>query len=197
MEIPLIPNWESQVPRNRVYKQGPKERQIIDDCFDKLHKQGRMGWATGHTPSGYPAFVVYRMVRNPDGSTTKKERVVIDLRGVNKVSEPDIYPLPTQDEVLQLLQAKYFISVVDARKMFHQWPIKREHRNRLAVISHRGQEVFNVALMGFINSVPYVQRRMELELKDLADFCQVYIDDIVIASETFTDHLLHLELVFS
>lgn len=38
---------------------------------------------------------------------------------------------------------------------------------------------------------------MELELKDLADFCWVYIDDIVIALETFTDHLLYLELVFS
>ena len=38
---------------------------------------------------------------------------------------------------------------------------------------------------------------MELELKDLMDFCQVYINDIVITSETFTNHLLHLELVFS
>ena len=43
MEIPLIPNWESQVPQNCVYKQGPKEQQIIDNCFDKLHKQGCMG----------------------------------------------------------------------------------------------------------------------------------------------------------
>ena len=62
-----------------------------------------MGWATGHTPSGYPVFVVYYMVCNPDSSTTKKEYVVIDLCGVNKVSEPDIYPLLIQDEVLQLL----------------------------------------------------------------------------------------------
>ena len=51
--------------------------------------------------------------------------------------------------------------------------------------------------MGFVNSIPYIQHYIELELKDLADFCQVYIDDIIIASETFTDHLLHLELVFS
>lgn len=51
--------------------------------------------------------------------------------------------------------------------------------------------------MDFINLVPYVQHHMKLELKDLADFCQVYIDDIVIALKTFTDYLLHLELVFS
>lgn len=113
-----------------------------------------------------------------------KERVVIDLRGVNKISKPDIYPLPTQDEVLQLLQDKFFISVVDARKMFHQWRIKKQHRKRMAVSSPRGQEIFNVTLMGYIISVPCVQRQMELQLKDLAAFCKVYIDDIVIASET-------------
>ena len=52
-----------------------------------------MGWATGHMPSSYPAFVVYYIVHNPDSSITKKEHVIIDLCGVNKVSEPDIYLL--------------------------------------------------------------------------------------------------------
>ena len=51
--------------------------------------------------------------------------------------------------------------------------------------------------MGFINSVPYIQHCMELKLKDLTDFCQVYINDIVIASETFINYLLYLELMFS
>ena len=94
MEIPLIPNWESQVPWNHVYKQGLKEWQIIDNCFDMLHKQGCMDWVHSHTLSGYPTFVVYWMVHNPDGTTTKKECVVIDLHSVNKIVEPDIYPLP-------------------------------------------------------------------------------------------------------
>ena len=79
-----------------------------------------MGWATGHIPSSYPAFMVYHIVCNPDSSTTKKEHMVIDLYDVNKVSEPNIYLLLMQDKVLQLLQAKYFISVVDVQKMFHQ-----------------------------------------------------------------------------
>lgn len=138
MGIPLISGWESMVSPNKVCKKGPKERRIIDECFDKLHELGRMSWAKGHTPDSYPAFVVYRSVRNPDGTTTTKERVVIELRGVNKISKPDIYPLPTQDEVLQLLRDKFFISVVDARKIFHQWRIKKQHGKRMAVLAHRG-----------------------------------------------------------
>ena len=47
-----------------------------------------------------------------------------------------------------------------------------------------------------VNSVPYVQRLMDVQLKDLAIFCRVYIDDIVIASETFQQHLHHLHLLF-
>lgn len=119
IEIPLVPGWESMVPHNRVYKQGPTEQQIIDNCFNNLHSLGCMSWAKGYTPSGYPIFVVYWYIHNPDGTTITKEYIVIDLCGVNKILEPDIYPLPTQDEILQLLQGKCFISVVNTQHMFH------------------------------------------------------------------------------
>ena len=48
-----------------------------------------------------------------------------------------------------------------------------------------------------INSVPYVQRQMDMQLKEFAEFCKVYIDDIVVASVSFEEHLLHLDLLFS
>lgn len=43
---------------------------------------------------------------------------------------------------------KHFITVIDAAKMFYQWRVKPENRNRSVVIPHSGQEVFNVATMG-------------------------------------------------
>ena len=53
----------------------------------------------------------------------------------------------------------------------------------------------HVAIIGFCNSVSYVQRQMDLLLKDFADFCRVYLDDIVVASDTFDLHIKHLTLV--
>ena len=50
-----------------------------------------MSWAKSHTQCGYPAFIVYQYIHNPDGTTTTKEHVVINLHSVNKISEPDIY----------------------------------------------------------------------------------------------------------
>jgi hypothetical protein len=50
--------------------------------------------------------------------------------------------------------------------------------------------------MGYINSVPYVQRQIDLNLEEFREFCRAYVDDLVIASEDLDEHLIHLELVF-
>ncbi|KAJ5978363.1 hypothetical protein N7501_001705 [Penicillium viridicatum] len=49
--------------------------------------------------------------------------------------------------------------------------------------------------MGFCNSVPYVQRQIDLLLKDFADFCRVYLEDIVVVSDTFDLHIKNPTLV--
>ena len=38
---------------------------------------------------------------------------------------------------------------------------------------------------------------MDICLKEFAKFCKVYIDDIVIVSVLFKEHLLHLDLLFN
>lgn len=55
--------------------------------------------------------------------------------------------------------------------------------------------MFHVAIMGFCNSVPYVQRQMDLLLKEFIEFCRAYLDDIVVASDSFELHITHLTLV--
>lgn len=85
--------------------------------------------------------------------------------------------------------------MLDASKFFYQWRVRRDHRSRVCVVSHRGQEMFHVAIMGFCNSVPYVQRQMDLLLKEFIEFCRAYLDDIVVASDTFDDHLRYLTLI--
>lgn len=51
--------------------------------------------------------------------------------------------------------------------------------------------------MGYVNSVAYVQRQIDQILRPFRDYCQAYIDDIVIASKTFEDHLAHLDQIFA
>jgi hypothetical protein len=51
--------------------------------------------------------------------------------------------------------------------------------------------------MGYRNSVAYVQRMMDTILRDLRGFACTYMDDIVIFSATFQDHLKHLRQLFT
>lgn len=38
----------------KPYPLGPKDRQVVDETFDKLHDQGKMGWTTKATPFRRP-----------------------------------------------------------------------------------------------------------------------------------------------
>ncbi|OJD26578.1 hypothetical protein ACJ73_02034 [Blastomyces percursus] len=65
MEMPMLNNWQENMPKSRVYPCGPKDQALIDETFDKLHRQGRMRWATGHTPTGHPVFVAKQHTIDP------------------------------------------------------------------------------------------------------------------------------------
>ncbi|KAI6783920.1 TY3B-TY3B protein [Emericellopsis cladophorae] len=106
-----------------------------------------MEYATEPTPFTAPLFVVWRVV---DGK--RKGRVVVDLRALNKVVVPDNYPLPRQDEVIRSLRGATYITAINVSSFFFQFAVRRGHRHRFTVTSHRGLERFIVAPMGFRNS---------------------------------------------
>lgn len=118
----------------KVYPLGPADRQIVAQEFDQLHLQGKMQWTTEASPFAYPVFVVWRTLA--DG--TRKGRVVVDIRGLNKISEFDAYPMPLQADILSSVSGCAFISVMDCTGFFHQWLVQRSHRHKLTVVSHRG-----------------------------------------------------------
>ena len=194
MEIPLLDNWRDLYnPRQaKVYPLGAKDRQEVDKLFDKLHEQNRMEWTTSSTPFTYPCFVVWRTVNGE-----RKARVVVDIRALNKITSPDTYPVPSQADILNAIAGSKYITTVDCSAFFYQWRVKPEHRHRLTVSSHRGQETFKVAVMGFRNSPAYVQRMIDNILRGHRAYSRAYVDDISIFSQTRREHLQHLQAVLS
>ena len=193
MEIPLVDNWKEiyKAGQARVYPVGTRDKQVIDEAFDKLHQQGRMDWTNSSTPFSFPCFVVWK-----DTADGPKGRVVVDIRALNKITVPDAYPVPSQAEILALIMHATHISTIDAAAFFYQWWVKHHHRHRLTVSSHRGQESFNVPVMGYRNSPAYVQRMIDRILRPFRHFCRAYVDDIVIFSTSLEEHVKHLTMVF-
>ena len=70
-------------------------------------------------------------------------------------------------------------------------------RYKLIIISHRGQEQYNITLIGYKGSPPYVQRQTDTILRSYRDFVRAYIDDILAFSYILPEHLGHLRKLFS
>ena len=189
--MPVTLKPDAELKPARVYPASAKDREVIDATFDKMHKDGKMTWATQPTPFSFPAFVVWRETANGP-----KGRVVVDIRGLNKVTETDSYPLPLQSDLISAVAGYEYISTVDAVGWFHQFNVQRADREKFTVVSHRGQEQSNVALMGFKGSPPYVQRQTDQLLRPYRQFSRAFMDDIVIFSQTLEEHLLHLRQIF-
>lgn len=85
---------------------------MVDKEFDKMQAQGKMSWTQQPTPFGYPVFVVWRDILKGK-ETTRKGRVVVDIRGLNKITQTDAYPMPLQTEITAAVQGSKFISTVD------------------------------------------------------------------------------------
>ena len=128
-------------------------------------------------------------------------RMCVDFRNINTVTKLDAYPLPRISTLLQKLgRAKYF-SKLDLASGYHQVPIKSSSREYTAFCTPepvQGHSHFQWKVMpfGLVNAPATFQRLMDSVLHDLTDFCIVYLDDILIFSETLEAHLKNLCEVF-
>ena len=63
------------------------------------------------------------------------------------------------------------------------------------VVSHRGQETFNVSIINYINSIAYVQRQIDKILQYILN-AKVYVDNVITSARTFQQHLQDLRQLF-
>jgi len=166
------------------YHASPEKRIAIDEQLDKWFSQGVI--QLSDSLWGAPVIVVYR---------NGKPRVCIDYRRVNTVMMPDEYLLPKQSDILQALSGSQWLSTFDALLGFHQLEIVPKHRPITAFRTHKeGLLEFTQLPFGLHNSPAVFQRVMNKVLaKFLWLFVLVYIDDIVVYSNSFENHLQHLD----
>jgi hypothetical protein len=186
MEIPLKDG--AVVESKGRYKVSKRDEAAIDEIFDWAIQDGRMSPVHGVIPAGWPVFVVWNK---------GKARPVVDLRGLNKLVVRDSYPLPYQDAILEPIAGKRCISIVDLQKAYYQRFIRKHERWKTTVITHRGQEQFNVVPMGYAGSPSHMQKFMDKVLKPHWEYARCYIDDIVIFSDDFESHIRHLRAVLA
>lgn len=123
-------------------------------------------------------------------------RLVVDYRRLNTVTVPDPYYLPRIEDTLERMARAQFFSTFDLARGFYQVPLLESDRDKTTFLTPFGKFRFTVMPFGLRNAPATFQRLMDGILGGHSEFCNVYIDDISVFSETWDDHLRHLHVVF-
>ena len=145
-------------------------------------------------PSNSPYSAPIIMVSKKDGGS----RMVVDYRKFNAQTRKDRYPLPRIDETIDSLHGAKIFSTLDLFSGFYQIELDESSKSKTAFVTPNGQYEFNRLPMGLCNSPATFQRCLNIVLRHLiGKCCLVYIDDIVLFSKSYEDHLEDLKQVFT
>uniref|UniRef100_A0ABD2WS82 RNA-directed DNA polymerase n=1 Tax=Trichogramma kaykai TaxID=54128 RepID=A0ABD2WS82_9HYME len=173
--------------RQRYYSVSPK-------IEEEMHSQVRGMLADGiirRSDSQWSSPVV--MVRKANG----KYRFCVDYRKLNACTKVSAYPLHNMDAILRKLRDARYITTLDMSAGYHQVPL-HEDSYEYTAFTVPGLGLYEWLRMPFgISGGPATfQELMDRVIgPDLEPFAFSYLDDIIMVSSTFTEHLEKLELV--
>ena len=180
----IIHTGDAAAIRQRPYRVSPKQREVIDKELDQMIEKGLVRKSTSAWAS--PLIVVPK----PTGGV----RVCFDYRAVNKVTTVDSHPLPRVDDLLDHLKGAKYFSKIDLKSGFWQIPMEESSIPKTAFCTHRGLYECVIMPMGLKNSPMTFERLIEhVFTEELWKSVLVYLDDIIIFSRSFEDHMLHLK----
>ncbi len=178
----------SQPVKSRPYRVSPGSQSLIDDHVAKLLLHGLI------EPSNSAHASPVLLVTKKDGRST---RLAVDYRKLNSQTMKDSYPVPRADETLDAIGKPQWCSCIDLAQGFYQIPLEPKARDKTAFVTRRGHFQFLVMPFGLCNAPATFQRFMNDLMQGLHDTSlQVYMDDIIVFSNSFEKHLHDLDQVF-
>ena len=144
-------------------------------------------------PSSSPWNAPVILVRKKDNSM----HFVCDFGGLNNVTKKDSYPFPHFLDLIDKMVGAKFWTTLDAALAYWSMPVAEEDKEKTPFSVPRSKFEFNVTPFGLCNAGASYQRMIDITLAGLpSDRVLAYMNDIVVFSTIFQEHLLNLEQVF-
>ncbi|KAJ8511859.1 hypothetical protein OPV22_002293 [Ensete ventricosum] len=174
-------------PARPPYRMVPPELAELRKQLDELLSDGLI--RSSKAPFGAPVL----FQKKQDGSL----RLCIDYRALNKMTVKNKYPIPLIADLFdQLGKAKYF-SKLDLRSGYWQVCIAEGDEAKTTCVTRYGAFKFLVMPFGLTNAPATFCTLMNQLFKEYLDkFVVVYLDDIVVYSQTLDEHVGHLRTIF-
>jgi hypothetical protein len=182
-----IPTEEGkEVPFGPLYKLAPSELEELQKYLKDNLEKGFIRRST--SPAGAPVL----FVKKKDGSL----RLCVDYRKLNDISIKNRCPLPLIDETLDQFQGAEIFTKLDAKGAYNLIRIAAGNEWKTAFRTRYGHYEYLVMPFGLTNAPATFQAYINDVLKKHLDhFVVVYLDDILIYSKNYSEHVEHVKLV--
>ncbi|CAB4439835.1 unnamed protein product [Rhizophagus irregularis] len=170
----------------KAYRESTENREIIKREINKMLKEGIIQESYGSWSS--PVVIVDKK--------TGDKRFCIDFRKINQMTITDTYPLPRIDDLLEKFRIAKWFTTIDLASGYWQIEMGEKDKEKTAFICSQRLYEFNVIPFGLKNAPAIFQRTMNKIFKEYLDkFMNVYINDIIIYSKNWNEHLQHIKIV--
>ena len=119
-------------------------------------------------------------------------RFCTDFRKVNDKTKSDSFPIPRIADCIDQIGNAKFVSTFDMLKGYWQVPLTQRAREISAFVTPSGLYQYKVMPFGMKNAPATFQRMVNKLVRDI-DGCEGYIDDVVIFSDNWSDHIRQIE----
>lgn len=167
--------------KQRLYSLSPAKQNEAYQELDRMLEAGviqesRSSWCA-------PVAIVHK--------ANGKPRLCLDARKLNELTVKDAYPMPLIEGLLSRLDRTKYITSIDLKDAFWQIPLDPESREKTA-FAVPGRPLYDFVTMpfGLCNAAQSLCRLMDKVIPhQFHDRVFVYLDDLLVASADFEEHL--------
>ena len=116
-------------------------------------------------------------------------RLCVDYRRLNAITIKNVYPTTGVDTAIDSMNDSRFFAKMDLRSGFYQIRVAIEEVHKTAFKTEWGSFEWLVMPFGLTNAPSTFQRNMDMVFDDMRHFTKVYMDDIVVHSKSWAEHL--------
>ncbi|GFX85385.1 retrovirus-related Pol polyprotein from transposon opus [Trichonephila clavipes] len=139
-------------------------------------------------------------IAHPIVCVVKKDssiRMCVGFRALNAVTKVPVFPMKDMQELIFIAGSVHWLTSIDLLKGYWQIKMDEESKPLTAFTTHNAVYQWKIMSFGLAGASGTFQREMNRILKSHSEYAQAYMDDVVIFSKTFEEHLVHLELVLA